>query len=102
MERGEIILKGHSIQTMVRVAGTNQVYFKSIDYSNGRRPLLIVTETRDIVVVKIPGGKHFASIGTQESHPAEYIVFAKLDGDRVMEIVSTPVRTSNEVVKQEA
>ena len=94
----EVVFKSYSTQKMVRIDGTNEVHFPGIDYSNGSRPLLIVTETRTVVVVKIPGGKHFAAIGHQASHSAEYIVFAKLDGDRVMEIVSTPVRTSNEVV----
>ena len=93
--------------TMIRKEGTNQVFFQGVDYSNGRKPLLIVTETMRAVVVKIPGGKHFAGVGWQENHPAEYEVFLKLPGEpvetryglatQVMSVVSTPVRTSNEV-----
>jgi hypothetical protein len=93
--------------TMIRKEGTNQVFFQGVDYSNGRKPLLIVNETRRAVVVKIPGGKHFGGIGWQENHQAEYEVFLKLPGEpvetkfglaaQVMSVVSTPVRTSNEV-----
>ena len=93
--------------TMIRKEGTNQVFFKNMDYSNGRKPLLIVNETRQVVVVKIPGGKHFGGIGWQENHQAEYEVFLKLPGEpveskvglatQVLSVVSTPVRTSNEV-----
>ena len=93
--------------TMIRKEGTNQVFFQGVDYSNGRKPLLIVTETMRAVVVKIPGGKHFGGIGWQEKHQAEYEVFLKLPGEpvetkfglaaQVMSVVSIPVRTSNEV-----
>jgi len=93
--------------TMVRKEGTNQVFFRNMDYSNGSKPLLIVNETRQVVVVKIPGGKHFGSIGFQANHQAEYEVFLKLPGEpveskvglatQVLSVVSTPVRTSNEV-----
>jgi len=93
--------------TMVRKEGTNQVFFRNMDYSNGSKPLLIVNETRQVVVVKIPGGKHFGGIGWQENHQAEYEVFLKLPGEpveskvglatQVLSVVSTPVRTSNEV-----
>ena len=48
-------IKG-TVKTMIRKEGTNQVFFQGIDYSNGRKPLLIVSETRQVVVVKIPGG----------------------------------------------
>jgi hypothetical protein len=95
------------VRTMIRKEGTNQVFFQGIDYSNGRKPLLIVNETLRTLVVKIPGGKHFGGIGWQENHPAEYEVFLKLPGEpvetkfglavQVMSVVSTPVRTSNEV-----
>ena len=93
--------------TMIRKEGTNQVFFQGVDYSNGRKPLLIVTETLRTVVVKIPGGKHFGGIGWQENHQAEYEVLLKLPGEpvetkfglaaQVMSVVSIPVRTSNEV-----
>jgi hypothetical protein len=99
-------IKG-TVKTMIRKEGTNQVFFQGIDYSNGRKPLLIVSETRQVVVVKIPGGKHFGGIGWQENHQAEYEVFLKLPGEpveskvglatQVLSVVSTPVRTSNEV-----
>ena len=88
---------------MVRQEGTNIVGFPGINYENGRKPLLIVRETRQVVVVKLPGGKHWSGIGNQENHQAEYMVLLKLEDDTepgvemVMEIVSTPVRTSNEV-----
>ena len=95
------------VRTMIRKEGTNQVFFQGIDYSNGRKPLLMVTETMQALVVKIPGGKHFAGMGWQENHQAEYEVFLKLPGEpvetrygiatQVMSVVSTPVRTSNEV-----
>ena len=89
------------VHVMVRREGTNVVSFPGIDYSNGSKPLLIVHETRRALVVKVPGGKHFASMGHQASHPAEYMVLLKLPDGKVMEIISTPVRTSNEVVKAE-
>ena len=94
-------------KTMIRKEGTNQVFFQGIDYSNGRKPLLMVTETTRALVVKIPGGKHFAGIGFQANHQAEYEVFLKLPDEpvetrygiatKVMPVLSTPVRTSNEV-----
>ena len=87
------------VRVMVRLEGTNEVSFPGIDHSNGSKPLLIVNETRRAVVVKVPGGKHFAGMGHQANHPAEYMVLVKLPNGKVMEIISTPVRTSNEVVK---
>ena len=89
------------VHVMVRREGTNVVSFPGIDYSNGSKPLLIVHETRRALVVKVPGGKHFAGMGHQASHPAEYMVLLKLPDGKVMEIISSPVRTSNEVVKKE-
>ena len=86
---------------MVRKEGTNIVSFPGLDYSNGSKPLLIVHETRLALVVKVPGGKHYAGMGWQASHPAEYMVLLKLPDGKVMEIISSPVRTSNEVVKAE-
>ena len=96
-----------TVRTMIRKEGTNQVFFRNMDYSNGSKPLLIVNETRQVVVVKIPGGKHFGGIGWQENHQAEYEVFLKLPGEpveskvglatQVLSVVSTPVRTSNAV-----
>jgi hypothetical protein len=101
-----ITIKGE-VRTMIRREGTNEVFFQGIDYSNGRKPLLMVTETTRALVVKIPGGKHFASIGFQANHQAEYEVFLKLPDEpvetrygiatKVMPVLSTPVRTSNEV-----
>tara|TARA_Y100000310_G_C20403507_1_gene678552 strand:- start:104 stop:412 length:309 start_codon:yes stop_codon:yes gene_type:complete len=88
-------------RVMVRKEGTNVVSFPGLDYSNGSKPLLIVHETRRALVVKVPGGKHFAGMGWQASHPAEYMVLLKLPDGKVMEIISSPVRTSNEVVKAE-
>jgi len=90
------VIKGHHGPSMKRVEGTNEVLLGA-DFSNGSRPLLIVAENQDVVVVKIPGGRHLAQIGRQESHPAQYIVYAKMPDGQVMEIISIPVRTSNEV-----
>lgn len=81
----------------------NVVTFPGVDYSNGSRPILIVDETEFVVVVKIPGGKHWNGLyQPRANHPGVYLVLAKLepadvDGWQwVGQIAEFPVRTPSE------
>ena len=98
----ETILTRNNRCTIVIAADGETAYFPGIDYSNGSRPIVVVSQMRDLVVVKIPGGKHFSGRGTQSSHPATYNVFALLEEQPArrdarffwaMELVEFPVRS---------
>ena len=80
----------------------NTVTFLGIDWCNGSRPLEVVVSNKRILVVKIPGGSHFASRGLRTTHPAEYYVYGILSettdtvGRRVIKavaIVHFPIRS---------
>ena len=100
----EMILTRNNRCTIAIAADGKTAYFPGIDYSNGSRPIVVVSQMRDLVVVKIPGGKHFSGRGSQSSHPATYNIFALLEeqpgspGARwfwAMELVEFPVRSSH-------
>ena len=97
MARYERIIGASNRVTMSRTQGTNQVRFHGIDHGNGSKPILIAVETPDIVVVKIPGGKHWTgNYMDWASHPGHYKVFMKMDdesGDWVVELAEFPLRT---------
>ena len=94
-------LPGTGRCTIVIAADGKTAAFPGIDYSNGSRPIEVVCQKKDLIVVKIPGGKHFSGRGTQAPHPATYKLFALMEeqlaglGERVvwaMEILEFPVR----------
>jgi hypothetical protein len=75
--------------------------FPGIDKGNGRKPLVKVVETKDVIVVKVPGGKHWSGLGRPQAyHAACFQVFRKLseelaDGRRIVRvsrIVDIPIR----------
>ena len=87
---------------LIRHTGSNEVRFSGIDYGNGNKPILIVRETPDIIVVKIPGGTHWNGLYQPwRSHPGQYLVLLKLDDGWVTELTSFPIKTSTEVEKSD-
>ena len=92
---------GRSRCTIIIGTAKGDASFPGIDYSNGSRPIVVVAKTEDLVIVKVPGGKHFSGIGMQSNHPTVYIVFAILEVQLetaarqelwVTELVEFPVR----------
>ena len=83
---------------MIRTTGTNEVRFSGIDHGNGSKPILLVKETQELVVVKIPGGSHWTgNYQPRTSHPGEYMVLLKLEEDKpvqwLSELCTYPLRT---------
>mgnify|MGYP001560415528 CR=1 FL=1 len=78
------------------------VYFPGHDFNNGSKPLVVVADSGEVLVIKFPGGKHWAgNYQPWASHPAEFGVYGKLsdttEGDRreviAVKLVEFPVRT---------
>jgi len=65
--------------------GEKEAYQSGVDYRNGSRPIRVVAKYEQesslaFVVVKIPGGHHWAGIGMDQlSHPGEYHVLQILE-----------------------
>ena len=92
------------------------VEFPGITFSNGSKPLEIVNQTPDTITIKIPGGSHWGSRGSHESHGAEYYVFkiltkskTRIDSKRyhkelplleVVKLVEIPIRAKVQPYKE--
>ena len=80
------------------------VYFPGHDFNNGSKPLVVVADTKTVLVIKFPGGKHWAgNYQPWNYHQAEFAVYGKLsdttEGDRrevlAVKLVDFPVRSPN-------
>lgn len=79
---------------------TGEVKCLGVDFSNGNKPIYIVEQTNDILVVKIPSGTYWRSLGGDRGYAeARFMVYAILDRDenviRTVCLVEVPVRATH-------
>jgi hypothetical protein len=92
---GEDVPTMHASTVIVHADGTAET--PGVDHSTGSKPLRVVKRTRDLLVLFIPGGSGWASVGESRYYAARFAVYRILretaEGHlRVQEMTEFPAR----------
>src|SRR3990170_4872233 len=95
--------EAYEIATIVFSGDGKSVHFPGHDFNNGSKPLIVVVDSRKIVVIKFPGGKHWSgNFQPWASHPSVFVVYGKISDTvenehrvvKAVKLVDFPVRAA--------